>query len=288
MKKVWKFSLLAFISLLAAVFIFLLVDASGTFYWSTTSGRIDPKVSENKTTRNKVLRLAIISDIHNSWDNLDNAIQVINNTYFDMVIFLGDMTDVGTPQDLKQGEQELQKLRYPVLAIPGNHDIWNARQDNLPPDYYFDQDFSIQTCSEHKGFEFVFIDNSDEQEGLTQKNWDTVVNCLNKPKPLVVFSHEPLYHPTNDFVMGKYDDSVATQAAKLINTLCQKKAKVAIAGHQHSFSQYFYDCPNGYKLPMIVSGAITKTRNFQTPRFLELNIFNDGGFEDKEEILTPQ
>jgi predicted phosphodiesterase len=284
MKKVWKFSLVAFISLLVAVFIFLLVDASGTFYWSNAT-RVDPKVSEAKSNHTKVLNLAIISDVHNSWDNLDNAIQIINNTYFDMVIFLGDLTDTGEPENLQKGKIELEKLRYPVFAIPGNHDIWNARQDNLAPDYYFDQDFSLQTCSEHKGFEFVFIDNSDEQEGLTPNNWNTVMNCLNKPKPLVVFSHEPLYHPTNDFVMGKYDDGVATQAAKLMNTLCQKKAKVAVSGHQHSFSQYFYDCPNGYKLPMIVDGALTKTRNFQPARFLKLSIFNDGGFEDKEEVL---
>ena len=285
MPKTWKFILISVISLLSAVFIFLLIDASGNFYWSTTEGQIDPKVSEDKSQRSKVLSLAIISDIHNSWDNLDNSIEVINNTYFDMVIFLGDLTDVGEPENLEKGAKLLQKLRYPLLSTPGNHDIWYARQERLAEDYYFNQYFPVQSCSEYKGFEFVFINNSDEQLGLTADNWNKTLDCLNIPKPLVVFSHEPIFHPTNDYVMGKYEDKVATQAAIILDILCQKKAKVAVAGHQHSYSQYFYDCPNGYKLPMIVSGALAETRNFQSPRFLKLNIFNDGGFENKEDEL---
>jgi predicted phosphodiesterase len=281
--------------LIAAFFVFWYVN------FKKNSGKnFQPSVLSTPTAKTKIATLGILADIHSSWPQLEKAIQILNQQKPDAVLVLGDMTDLGSLEDLQKAKQILAGIQnkgqattidgrptgQPYLIIPGNHDVWYSRHEGKTHDFNFLQVFGAQpTCESLGNINLVLIDNSDENKQIPVPEWQKIEQCLNKNQPLIFFSHEPLYHPANDLVMGKYSDAVATQAAILRNELCNQKAELVVAGHLHSFSKYFYNCPNGYQLPMMVVPAITQARNFQSPRFLMINIFSDGSFEEREVVL---
>lgn len=242
---------------------------------------------EKKQPPQKLLKIALLADSHNSWENLEKAVEQVNQEDFNFVIFLGDLTSVGSPDEFKKGKEILEDLKLPFYIVPGNHDVWYARKDAKAHDFYFDQVFSsnFPSCLEKDSFDFILIDNSNEQKGIGESDWYKLESCLQKNLESFVFLHEPVYHPASERVMGQYAAPVASQAAQLKQLFCDKKVKLVVAGHLHSFSKYFYDCEDGYKLPIIVVGALTTERNFQSPRFLQLDIFEDGRFEEKEIVL---
>jgi predicted phosphodiesterase len=249
---------------------------------------------EQNQSSPELLKIALLADSHNSWENLEQAVKQVNQEDFDLVIFLGDLTSLGSPEDFKKGKGILDNLKTPYYIIPGNHDVWWSRKNAKPHDYYFDEVFKDSpyrskdcpcTCFQEKNLNFILIDNANEQQGIGKSDWQNLESCLQKDLPALVFLHEPIYHPANERVMGQYAAPVATQAARLRQLFCDQKIKLVVAGHLHSFSKYFYDCDNGYQLPMIISGALTNERNFQTPRFLQLTIFDNGKFEEKEILL---
>lgn len=247
-----------------------------------------PGLAPQGSAAQKVLTLAILSDSHSDWDNLTKAIELVNQNQFDLAVFLGDLTKLGEPADLQQGQRLLETLKIPYYVLSGNHDLWFDRQSKLPAGRHWQTIFSdtaSPACLDYQDFNLVFLDNADEYQKIAEENWSQTVNCLNKTLPTLVFSHIPLYHPANERIMGQYEEALATQVSQLRQLLCEKKVKLALAGHLHSFAKYTYPCNNGYLLPMLISGALTQERNFQPPRFLEVTVFEDGTFEEKEIVL---
>ena len=43
-----------------------------------------------------------------------------------------------------------------------------------------------------------------------------------------------------------------------------------------------YGCGNNNQIRMINAGSVNETRNWQLPRFLKIDIFEDGSFKTKE------
>lgn len=267
-------------------FLFFLLFASWLLWrFYPRLKQINPQVETIGQEKNLVLSLALLADVHNDWENLNQAVTMVNGQNYDLTLFLGDLTDVGDPDDFKTGESILNGLRIPLYSIPGNHDVWWARQKNLEADNFFNASFHSPVCITEKNLQLLLIDNADEKNGIDNQEWQEINQCLQTDLPIFAFTHEPLQHPASDYVMGKYSSSVATQGAQLLQILCDKKVKLVVAAHQHSFSKYFYSCPGGYQLPMLVIGAITSQRNFQSPRFLQLNLYDDASFGEKEIIL---
>lgn len=276
--------------LLILGFLLTLLVVIGIFYWFIEKETSQTKSYDNLSFAGReeaepVLRLAIFADIHSDWERLQKAVEKVNNNKkIDFVLVLGDLTDLGSLENLNKSKAILDSLDVSYYVIPGNHDVWHSRRDGNPHDYNFVQVFGDQpACFFENGFNLVLIDNSDEQKEVEIGHWLEIQNCLKKEEPVLFFGHIPLHHPANERVMGQYSPQAARQAEALKDKLCRQKAKLAVAGHLHSFAKYNYVCGNGYKLPMIVSPALTILRNFQSPRFLYLDIGGDGGFEEREE-----
>jgi Icc-related predicted phosphoesterase len=72
--------------------------------------------------------ILVVSDIHNDVENLMNFIDKICLLKFDVIIAVGDFTDVNLPKgfrDVDIGEliiEELNTFKKPILAVPGNFD----------------------------------------------------------------------------------------------------------------------------------------------------------------------
>ncbi len=86
---------------------------------STQSAEIERRFVEKDT-----LRVAFISDTH-LWhsDAKDEVADINNREDIDFVIHCGDLTDTGTTKEFEWSRDILTGLRYPFVALVGNHDF---------------------------------------------------------------------------------------------------------------------------------------------------------------------
>ena len=69
------------------------------------------------------LRVAFISDSHGWYSDLQDEVDNLNGrTDVDFVIHCGDLTDTGTSKEYEWTRNIMNGLRYPYVALIGNHD----------------------------------------------------------------------------------------------------------------------------------------------------------------------
>ncbi len=230
---------------------------------------------------NYLFRFMIIADSHNDNQNLKKAITQAKASYPDtaFIIGLGDYTDVGTLKELKSAKADLDSSGLRYFLVAGDHDLWDSRNNNLAADTNFKTVFGPTYQSfNYNGFKFLLLDNSDNYKGITneQKNWLT--SELERAKTegnsgILVFIHEPLFHPSSDHYMGKIETELKSQAESLLFQLKASSVKKIFSGDIHYFSQYEEPIT---KLPMITVGALVTERNPQLPRFAIVYVYQDG------------
>lgn len=233
-------------------------------------------------------KFALVADSHNDNANLAKALQMAKDQKVEFIIGLGDYTDVGTLEELQiaKAEFDLTGIRY--FPTAGDHDLWDSRDKKKDPLQNYLQLFGppYQAFTSN-GVRFIVIDNSDNYTGLGegQKMW--LDQELEKAKAdpeiglLLVFMHEPLYHPSSDHFMGKETPSLQQEAKELAKKLKEAGVKEVVAGDIHYFTRY-KDPETG--LQMTTLGAITSARNAQTPRFAIVSVREDSTYhiEDVE------
>jgi hypothetical protein len=75
------------------------------------------------------LDLLVIGDNHGDIENMITYTEKLGSLKFDVIVYMGDFTDLNTPKGFKQKDivtiliEELRLLEKPILAIPGNNDI---------------------------------------------------------------------------------------------------------------------------------------------------------------------
>lgn len=228
-----------------------------------------------------LFRFAVVSDSHNDNQNLAKALKMAKAGGAKFVIGTGDYTDVGTMEDLSKAKAEFEGAGLPYYVVPGDHDLWDARNRKLPEDQNFREVFGTPyQAFSYQDVRFILIDNSDNYYGLSdlEIKWleDELQRLKEKPPKLTLaFLQIPLYHPSSDHVMGKSNAKLKNQADHLISIL--KRAGVAnvIAGDTHFSSKYVEPTQS---LKMTNVGAITSARNLQTPRFAVIDVFENGSY----------
>ncbi len=232
---------------------------------------------------------ALVTDIHNNTKGLTSAVQEINSSSAEFTIGLGDYTDVGTKQEFDKIKQQLNKLNKPYWLLPGDHDLWNGRDKTDDPKIYFSQSFpnSPQNQVKH-GVQFLFLDNADLYQGVNTDDLAEFKEVLlnSQSSTTLVFSHKAITHPLTIHRMGYINDTkneeVAQQAAEILEAIQNKKNTriILFSGDLHTFSKYTFP---GDKFEGYTIGALTETKNFQTPRFAIVHIGKDNSVtvEDK-------
>lgn len=228
-----------------------------------------------------IFRFLLITDTHNDNVKLKQAISQAKASYSDIsfIIGLGDYTEVGTIEELKEAKKELDSSGLRYFLLPGDHDLWDARNRSLSPNLNFKEVFGPSYQSfVFDQFRFILLFNSDNYQGLDEEQLKWLSDEIEKGKTeqskgIYVFVHEPLYHPSSDHVMGRVEQSVKSQAKRLVYQLKEAGVRKVFAGDTHYFSEY--EEPET-KLSMMTSGAVTTERNPQTSRFSVVYIFEDG------------
>jgi len=232
------------------------------------------------------------------------------------VIVVGDLTTIGKKSELLAAKKILNESGLKYYVIPGNHDVWWGRQ--YKKDVWgevFGESFTSFKATEPqsnppdgeagKEIKFILINNGDGVGGINKFKVQKPVPSLSRDEKLkvdeeetqmewieketeeclkiycLVFMHMPLNHPSSLHVMGEGNAKVASETGELVRLLVNNKVKKVFAGHLHFSSSYELD-----DLRTTIVGAVTRERNFQSPKFLEVNL-QDGKLEEKEVFLTP-
>lgn len=253
-----------------------------------SSLKLDPKIFGQKVSEKPSLtpidlnfRFLLIADSHSDNVNLQKALNQAKESFSDIqfIIGLGDYTEVGTIDELKVAKSQLDSSGLRYFLIPGDHDLWDCRSRSLPAAACFNQVFgSAYQSFTFNNFHFVLLDNSDNYKGFDsdQQKWITQElekAKLDKVKGILVFMHEPLYHPSSDHAMGWVEKSLKVQADMLLFQLKDAGVKRLYAGHIHYFSQVSEPKTN---LSMVTIGALTSQSNPQSPRFAVVSVFDNG------------
>lgn len=243
---------------------------------------------QSKPTGKVAFKFLLFADSHNDNSNLRKVLSQAKGSFpeIQFIIGLGDYTEVGTIEELKQAKSELDLSSLRYFLIPGDHDLWDARDKQNIPNSYFKQLFGPTYQSfTYNNFRFILLYNSDNYAGMDQDQFKWLDLELEKAKQdsskILVFVHEPLYHPSSDHVMGRVEKELKNQAKDLIHRLKEANVKKIFAGDIHYFSEYEEPETN---LSMITIGAVVTSRNPQSPRFAVISVYEDGevGVEDIE------
>lgn len=248
------------------------------------SGNLQKTIPGSGSAGSKKIKFkfGVVSDTHNDSAYLAKALQNIKSQGGKFVIGLGDYTDVGTTDELARVKQEFDNAGLTFYLTAGDHDLWDSRDKKQEPSQNFTgvfntipyQSFSFDDAR------FILIYNSDNYLGLDtfQLNWieeELKREELKKANPVFVFAAIPLYHPSSDHVMGKTTPKLKNQADHLNNIFKRYGVSEVFAGDTHFYSRY-REPKND--LPMTSVGAVTSIRNPQAPRFVMVDVFDDGGY----------
>lgn len=228
-----------------------------------------------------VFRFLIIGDSHSDTKYLTKALEQAKLTYPDLsfILGVGDYSEVGTVGELENAKAALDSSGLRYFLVPGDHDLWDARNQKLDPVSNFNQVFGPQYQSfSNSGFHFILIFNSDNYSGLSENqfkwlNSELTKATVEKTKGFFIFLHEPLYHPSSDHIMGRIEGKLKEQAKGLILTFKNAGVRAVVAGDTHYFSQYS-EPETGIFMTTI--GALTSERNVQTPRYGVGEVLEDG------------
>jgi 3',5'-cyclic-AMP phosphodiesterase len=105
-------------------------------------------------------KVAFISDTHNYYQELQQLVRALNaNGPYAFVAVGGDITNIGLLSEFQEALRHFQRLRWPFLVVPGNHDLV-ANGMHVFYRMFGELDFSLS----FKNTKFVFYNNN---------NWET-------------------------------------------------------------------------------------------------------------------
>lgn len=79
------------------------------------------------------MRIAALADLHFSpqgYDRIRDAMTRLRDEA-DLLVIAGDVTNLGTPQEMESMLASFMRIRVPIVAVLGNHDYESGRQEEL-------------------------------------------------------------------------------------------------------------------------------------------------------------
>jgi len=234
------------------------------------------------TSRSLVFKTAFLSDSHNNSANLTTALALAAEAGVHSTFFLGDYTDLGVEEDLKNAKKIMDESGLLYYSLPGDRDLY----DSVGPLNYYNVFGKPRISVTIGDIKFVLIDNSAnytliDQEILGQYELEIA------EADFVVLS-QPLYHPLASYgkpvmglVKGEVVADVKEQAQQILEMIRNSGVKAVVAGDHHSFSRYKDEVDKD--LEHVVVGPVTEARAEQKKTSLTLlNVYDDGTYSIEE------
>ncbi|MBI2620967.1 metallophosphoesterase family protein [candidate division WWE3 bacterium] len=230
--------------------------------------------AESESEKKILFRAAIFADVHSDVENLKAALDKSADESVSAIFLLGDETDLGLVDDLQKIKNVMDESGIRYYAIPGDRDLWKTVGTQNFSDVFGDN-YHTLTVNDTK---FVVLDNSANYSVIPVELFDWFVGEVGDAD--FVLLSQPLYHPSNDRIMGVVDGEevpdVRKQARELLEMIRKTDVRAVIAGDHHASS--VSTDPKKSGLTHYAVGAITRERNLQTPRFSILIMYEDETF----------
>lgn len=182
-------------------------------------------------------KYAFVTDTHvgtaTGEEDLRRTVADINaQNDIDFVLVTGDITEMGTNDELKLAKQILSGLNKKFYVIPGNHDTGWSESGGVS----FIKEFGYDKFTfDHNGFRFIacasgpYVRMSDGHIPRDATVWmDSVLNKTPKGMPIAYINHYPLDNSLDNW----YE---ATDRLK------KKNIQYAICGHGHQNKAYNFE-----------------------------------------------
>jgi 3',5'-cyclic AMP phosphodiesterase CpdA len=194
------------------------------------------------------MKLLHISDLH--FGHHDTALAAgfaddINAQSPDLIVASGDFTQIGTKEEFEQAREFLDKLRAPVFAVPGNHDVpaVNILRRFINPyglyRHYISDD--LEPFLEMDGVVLVGMRTS--RRARLEWNWghgtisrgqlDDLEHRFAQASPnavRVIVAHHPLLFPTQPMLQKTKRVKRADDALETFSSL---GVRLVLSGHFH-------------------------------------------------------
>lgn len=243
--------------------------------------KIIPSSSQFKATAPLLFKFAILSDSHNDNQRLKKSLEIAKSQNAKFVVGLGDYSDVGTIDELRNAKLQFDTVGLPYYVTAGDHDLWDARDKKGNALQNFSDVFGTAYQSfAYQNLRVIMMYDSDNYIGvdsLQQKWLEEELDRVRQDNPelILVMTGIPLFHLSSDHQMGKTNPALKNQAERLITLFKTKGVKEIIAGDTHFYSSYI-EPKNTMKMTTV--GAISATRNAQSPRFAMVEVYEDGSY----------
>ena len=259
------------------------------FLNTTPLGHLEPEVASlqdkrpDATLKRGVLRVALLADSHDDFDNLQLALKKSVAYQADLAIFLGDYTSVGVKEGLQQAKELMDTSAIPYHSLPGDHDLWKSGGLTNFVSIFG----TINHFEDVNGYRFIIFNNSDTQAGVSESDIQWLEDTLGASTgPSLIFMSNPLYNTNSFKLMGENEEVVLAQAQRLLKLIRLYDVRGVFAGDNH-LSSVSAD-PEKATLTHYVIGALTNDRNLQSPRFSILDIYDPNSFKVTEIVLNPE
>ena len=177
-------------------------------------------------------KFAFITDTHIGSPNgvaeedLKRTVADINSQgNMDFAIVTGDITEMGTDEEIKKAKELLDGLDIPYYVIPGNHDTGWSESGGVSFIKTFGYD---KFAFEHNGFKFIgtasgpYVRMSDGHIPRDAVVWlDSVLNATPEDQPIINANHYPLNNSLDNWF-------------ELTNRLKKYNTQFSICGHGHA------------------------------------------------------
>jgi outer membrane protein assembly factor BamB/predicted phosphodiesterase len=184
-------------------------------------------------------KFAFITDTHIGSPNgvaeedLQKTVLDINSLEaIDFALVTGDITEMGTDEEIRKAKQLLDGLTIPYYVVPGNHDTGWSESGGVSFINTFGYDKFV---FEHKGFKFIgtasgpYVRMSDGHIPRDAVVWlDSVLNATPSEQPIINVNHYPL------------DDSLDNWF-ELTDRLKKQNTQFSICGHGHTNKEYDFE-----------------------------------------------
>jgi len=184
-------------------------------------------------------RFAFVTDTHigspngSPEEDLRRTVNDINQqTDLDFVLVTGDITEMGTDEEIRLAKSILDQLKIPWYPIPGNHDTGWSESGGQSFIRIFGAD---KFHFEHKGIHFIgcasgpYVRMSDGHIPRDAVNWlDKELSAIDPQAPIVFVNHYPIDSSLDNW----YE---ATDRLRARNTM------IAICGHGHANKQFDFE-----------------------------------------------
>jgi|WetSurMetagenome_2_1015567.scaffolds.fasta_scaffold13236_3 3',5'-cyclic-AMP phosphodiesterase len=229
------------------VFFMLMVSCNELFEYSPydtdtnkrhLNSREVKSITENSASSDDTFKFALLSDIHDNYDDLSAAIRNLNHhNDLRFVICCGDITNSGLSQQFDWYVDEIEKSDYPFFSMIGNHDYRSNGLKNYRK--IFGQ---VNSSFVVDGYKFILFDNTIWENENRSPIYSWLSEQLADSENYnIVFCHIP---PWGDQMAGK-NDTLFREIVRHDNTI------LCAHGHTHNFQEIYY---NG--IHTLVSAAI--------------------------------